>query len=148
MKNSIKSILLVEDNESDVALARRAFAKAGINALLVWVEDGSAALDYLSGSGQYAGRNPADQPAFILLDLKLQGGDGLGFLEVLRRHPSTRRLPVIIMTTSNEELDIATGYDLGANSYIRKPVDFEQFTSAMQKLVDYWLGLNERPPVV
>ena len=147
MKTKRKSILLVEDSQSDFELAKRAFYKAGITAPLVWVEDGAAALDYLSASGQYTGRDPGDQPAFILLDLKLQCGDGLGFLNVLRRHPATRRLPVIILTTSNEEQDLATGYDLGVNSYIRKPVDFAQFACTMQKLAEYWLTLNEPPPV-
>lgn len=148
MKPKVKSILLVEDNESDVALARRAFAKTGTTVELISVEDGSAALDYLGGAGVYAGREIAGQPDLILLDLKLQCGDGLGFLKVLRRHPATRRLPVIVMTTSNEGQDIATAYDLGANSYIRKPVSFDEFTSAMQKLSDYWLTLNEPPPAV
>jgi len=144
MKNKI--ILLVEDNPSDVGLTRRAFEKYYISNELVVAEDGQEALDYLFGMGIYADRDITILPALVLLDLKLPRLDGLEVLRRIRGHPETRRLPVVILTTSREEEDIAESYDLGANSYIRKPVNFQQFAEALRQLGLYWLVLNEPPP--
>ena len=141
-----KMILLVEDNPSDVGLTQRARAKSRIANELVVVEDGQEALDYLFGQGPYTGREAGDAPALVLLDLKLPGVDGLEVLRQIRADPRTRRLPVVILTTSKEEQDVAQSYDLGANSYIRKPVDFTQFAQAVAHLGLYWLVLNEPAP--
>jgi two-component system, response regulator len=141
-----KTILLVEDNPSDVALTRRALDKARIANQLVVVEDGQEALDYVFGSGAYAGRDIANQPALTLLDLKLPKVPGLEVLRRIRTEGPTRRLPVVILTSSDEEQDLARSYDLGVNSYIRKPVDFRQFAQAVEQLGLYWLLLNEAPP--
>jgi two-component system response regulator len=149
MKNDSKTILLlVEDNPSDVALTERAFAKAHIANELVVAQDGQEALDYLWGAGAHAGRDAAGLPALVLLDLKLPKVSGLDVLRRIRGDARTRRLPVVILTTSKEEQDVAAGYDLGANSYIRKPVDFRQFAAAIEQLGLYWLVLNEAPPKV
>jgi len=144
---SSKIILLVEDNPSDVALTQRALSKSRIANELVVTEDGQEALDYLFGTGRYAGRDVAESPALILLDLKLPKVDGLQVLRQIRTDERTRRLPVVILTTSKEEQDVAQSYDLGANSYIRKPVDFTQFVEAIQHLGLYWLVMNEPPPL-
>jgi len=141
-----KNILLVEDNLSDIELTQRAFAKSHIANELVVAEDGQEALDYLFGAGAHAGRNVREQPALVLLDLKLPRVDGLDVLRRIRADPRTSRLPVVILTTSNEEEDVAQGYDLGVNSYIRKPVDFAQFSHAVEHLGLYWLILNETAP--
>jgi two-component system, response regulator len=141
-----KVILLVEDNPSDIGLTQRALAKAHIGNELVVAEDGEEALDYLWGKGAHSGRNTADLPAVVLLDLKLPGMHGLEVLRQIRGDVSTRRVPVVILTTSKEEQDLAAGYDLGVNSYVRKPVDFNQFAAAVRQLGLYWLVLNERPP--
>ena len=138
-----KVILLVEDNPSDIALTQRAFAKSHIANELVVAEDGQEALDYLFGSGAPADRKQRDLPTLVLLDLKLPRVDGLEVLRRVRADSRTSRLPVVILTTSNEEQDVAQGYDLGANSYIRKPVDFGQFIQAVENLGLYWLILNE-----
>jgi CheY-like chemotaxis protein len=149
MKNDSKTILLlVEDNPSDVALTERAFEKAHIVNEMVVAQDGQEALDYLWGGGAYAGRDAAELPALVLLDLKLPKVSGLDVLRRIRADARTRRLPVVILTTSKEEQDLAAGYDLGANSYIRKPVDFRQFAAAIEQLGLYWLVLNEAPPKV
>jgi len=142
-----KIILLVEDNPSDVGLTKRAFKKHRITNKIVVAEDGQEALDYLFGAGIYAGRDVTVLPAVVLLDLNLPKLDGLEVLRRIRSHPRTSRLPVVILTTSREEQDIAESYDLGANSYIRKPVDFHQFAEALRQLGLYWLVLNESPPV-
>ena len=144
--NSGKVILLVEDNPSDVDLTRRALAKARIANELVVAEDGEEALNYLWGAGPYAGRDPADLPALALLDLKLPKIPGLEVLRRVRADLRTRRLPVVILTSSREEPVVAAGYDLGVNSYIRKPVDFQQFALCVEQLGLYWLVLNEPPP--
>ena len=141
-----KIILLVEDNPSDIALTQRALAKSRIANELVVAEDGQEALDYLFGAGKYADRDASEIPALVLLDLKLPQVDGLEVLRRIRADDRSRRLPVVIMTTSKEEQDVAQSYDLGANSYIRKPVDFKQFVESVEHLGLYWLVLNEPPP--
>ncbi len=142
-----KIILLVEDNPSDIGLTQRALAKSHISNELVVAEDGQEALDYLFGAGQHTGRDVNELPALILLDLKLPRVDGLEVLRRVRADPRTHRLPVVILTTSSEEQDMAQSYDLGANSYIRKPVDFIQFANAVEHLGLYWLVMNEQPPL-
>jgi two-component system response regulator len=146
MNANAKIILLVEDNPSDIGLTRRALAKSRIANELVVAEDGQDALDYLFGRGAYTGRAVTQLPALVLLDLKLPRVDGLDVLRRIRTEPITRRMPVVILTSSKEEQDLATSYDLGVNSYIRKPVDFVQFAKAIEQLGLYWLVLNEEPP--
>ena len=140
-----KTILLVEDNPSDIELTKRALANANIANKLVVAEDGQEALDYLFGTGHYAGRDAAPLLAVVLLDLKLPKVDGLDILRRIRANERTKRLPVVILTSSQEEQDITAGYDLGANSYIQKPVDFLKFAEAIKTLGLYWLVLNELP---
>jgi len=141
-----KIILLVEDNPSDVELTKRAFVREHITNELVVVEDGQTALDYLFGAGRYADRDLNQMPTLILLDLKLPIVDGLEVLRRIRADARTRLLLVVILTSSKEEQDVAVSYDLGANSYIRKPVDFHQFAEAIKLLGLYWLVINEPPP--
>ena len=141
------SILLVEDNPDDEALTLRAFRKNNVTNEVVVARDGAEALDYLFGTGTYANRDVAVLPQVIILDLKLPKIDGLEVLRRLRATPQTKLLPVVILTSSNEERDRLEGYGLGANSYVRKPVDFAQFVDAVRQLGLYWLLLNERPPV-
>jgi two-component system, response regulator len=143
---SSKTILLIEDNPSDIALTRRALEKARIVNQLVVAQDGQEALDYLFGTGAFRDRDPTDIPLLTLMDLKLPKISALDVLRKIRSDARTRRVPVVILTSSNEEQDIATGYDLGVNSYIRKPVDFNQFLYTMEQLTLYWLLLNEPPP--
>ncbi|HXE96342.1 MAG TPA: response regulator [Dongiaceae bacterium] len=138
-------ILLVEDNADDEELTKLAFSMSNIANRLVVVRDGVEALDYLYSTGSWAGRPLEDDPCIVLLDLKLPRIGGLEVLKRLRENPLTRLLPVVIMTSSVEEQDLIRGYDLGANSYIRKPVDFEQFTEAVKILGLYWLVLNQPP---
>ena len=144
---SLKTILLIEDNPSDVGLTQRAFKKSHLVNKLVVVEDGQEALDFLFGTIEQSGNDAAALPAVILLDLQLPSLNGLEVLRRIRADPRTKRLPVVILTSSKEEQDIAQSYDLGANSYIRKPVDFVQFSQVIQNLGLYWLVLNEAPPV-
>ncbi len=139
-------ILLVEDDPDDVELTLRALKKNNIGNEVVTVGDGQQALDYLFARGAYADRNPAELPLVVLLDLKLPKVDGLQVLKQVRENERTRYLPVVILTSSNEESDLANGYRLGANSYIRKPVDFVQFVDAVRQMGLYWLILNEAPP--
>jgi CheY-like chemotaxis protein len=138
-------ILLVEDNAMDEELTLRAFKKGGVSNPVVVARDGVEALDYLFARGVYAERSSL--PQIILLDLKLPKVDGLEVLQALRSDPNTRLLPVVILTSSNEEQDRIQSYSLGANSYIRKPVDFVQFVEAVKQLGLYWLVLNEPPPL-
>ena len=142
-----KIILLVEDNPDDVALTIRAFKKSDISNKIIVAKDGVEALDYLFGTGMYAGRDVKDMPVVILLDLKLPKIDGLEVLKSIRQNEFTRLLPVVILTSSVEEKDKINGYRLGANSYVRKPVDFNQFSEAMKFLGLYWLVWNEPPPL-
>jgi len=140
------AILLVEDNPSDVDLTKRAFEKKNLANTLVIVRDGQQALDYLFGAGAYAGRNVADLPACILLDLKLPKVDGVTVLQTIKADERTRMIPTIVLTSSNELRDIKACYGLGTNSYIRKPVDFDEFVEVVSHLGLYWLMLNEPPP--
>ena len=141
-----KIILLVEDNPDDEALTLRALKKSNILNDVVVARDGSEALDYLFGTGAHAGRDTRIQPQIVLLDLKLPKVDGLEVLKRMRADARTRLQPVVVLTTSNEERDVIASYKLGANSYIRKPVDFEQFMDAVRQLGLFWLVLNVPPP--
>ena len=141
-----KIILLVEDNPDDEALTIRALNKNHIGNAVIVARDGAEAIDYLFGTGKFAGRDMKIMPAIILLDLKLPKLDGLEVLKRLRAHEPTKLLPVVILTSSKEEHDLISGYSLGANSYIRKPVDFTQFVESVRQLGLYWLVLNEAPP--
>jgi CheY-like chemotaxis protein len=143
-----KIILLIEDNPSDIELTERALKRGHILNDLVIASDGQEALDYLFGMGEYAGRDTSDLPTLTLLDLKLPKVSGLDVLRKIRTEALTRRMPVVILTSSREEQDMAAGYDLGVNSYIRKPVDFEHFVQSVAQLGLYWLVLNEEPPKV
>jgi len=140
-----KTLLLVEDNPDDEALTLRALHKYNIANDIVVARDGQEALDYLLGTGEYEDRDIGEQPQVILLDLKLPKVDGLQVLERLRAEPHTRHIPVVILTSSNEDRDLIRSYDLGANSYVRKPVDFEEFLEAARQLGLYWMVLNEVP---
>src|SRR5512133_1112831 len=141
-----KFVLLVEDNPDDVALTQRAFRKSNIANDMVVAKDGVEALEFIFGTGQYSGRDPEERPEVVLLDLKLPKVDGLEVLRRLREDPRTKLLPVVILTSSKEEQDMMRGYALGANSYVRKPVDFIEFTEAVRELGLYWLILNQSPP--
>lgn len=142
-----KPILLVEDNPDDIDLTLFALTQSNIMNEVVVARDGVEALDYLFGRGRDVQRDLRQMPQVILLDLKLPRLDGLEVLRQIRADPRTRRLPVIILTSSNEEQDLVASYNLGANSYIRKPVDFGQFVEAVKQLGLYWLVLNQIPPV-
>ena len=141
-----KMILLVEDNQDDEALTLRVLKKNNIGNNVFVVRDGAEALDFLFCTGAYSDRDPREMPQMILLDLKLPKIDGLEVLRRLRADERTRKLPIVILTSSNEEQDLIEGYKNGANSYVRKPVDFEQFVDAVRQLGLYWLVLNEAPP--
>jgi two-component system response regulator len=145
MENKI--ILLVEDNADDEALTIRALKKNNIGNKVFVVRDGAEALDFLFCTGVYADRDPSEMPQVTLLDLKLPKVDGLEVLRRLRADERTRLLPIVILTSSNEEKDVVAGYQLGANSYVRKPVDFIEFLEAARQLGLYWLVLNETPPL-
>jgi two-component system response regulator len=144
MKN--KTILLVEDNPDDVELTIRSLNRHNVKNDVVVAKDGQQALDYLFGTGEYTGRNLSSMPAVILLDLKLPKIDGLEVLRRLRADERMELVPVVIVTSSKEEQDLVNGYKLRANSYVRKPVDFLQFSEAVRELGLYWLLLNEPPP--
>jgi len=143
-----KIILLIEDNPDDEELTRLALQESNILNQVVVARDGVEALDYLFGVGTQAGRDLSVMPQLILLDLKLPKIDGLEVLRRLRADERTRLLPVVILTSSNEERDLLSGYGLGANSYVRKPVDFGQFIEAVRQLGLYWLVLNQSAPVM
>ena len=145
---SNKVILLVEDNPDDELLTMRALRKTGVRNEVVVARDGVEALDYLFASGPHSGRDPSVMPQLVLLDLKLPRVGGLEVLKRLRSDERTRRLPVVILSSSREQRDMLDGYGFGANSYVRKPVNFEQFVMAVELLRRYWLVLNEDPPGV
>ncbi len=142
-----RHILLVEDNPDDEALTLRALKKNNIKNEVIVARDGVEALDYLHGTGAHAGRDMNQMPQVTLLDLKLPRIDGLEVLRRLRNDPRTKLLPVVVLTSSKEEKDLIDSYSLGVNSYIRKPVDFNQFIEAVRQLGLYWLVLNEIPPM-
>jgi CheY-like chemotaxis protein len=142
-----KPVLLVEDNPDDVELAMRAFRKNNLMNKIVVAHDGAEALDYLFATGDYAERDPNLLPQLMLLDLKLPKVDGLEVLRRIRADERTKLIPVVILTSSKEEQDLVQSYTLHANSYIRKPVDFDQFIEAVRQLGLYWLVLNEPPPL-
>jgi CheY-like chemotaxis protein len=142
---SSKKILLVEDSTDDVLLTLRALQQANILNEVIVARDGQEAIEYLTGEGQYAGRDVSDSPVVVLLDLKMPRMGGLEFLRKIRTIELLKLLPVVILTSSKEEQDICESYNLGANSYIQKPVDFEQFVQAIRTLGLYWLVLNVSP---
>lgn len=146
-KNTNKVILLVEDNPDDRELTLLAFKEANILNDVIICHDGEEALDYLFATGPHTGRDTGVMPQVTLLDLKLPKVDGLEVLKRMRADPRTRLLPVVVLTTSMEQKDVVDSYQLGANSYVRKPVDFSQFIEATRQLGLYWLVLNEPPPV-
>ena len=139
-------ILLVEDNDDDVQLTLRAFRKSDLVSTVTVVRDGVEAFNYLLATGEYASRNPDVLPDLVLLDIKLPRVDGVQVLERLRSHPRTRLIPIVILTSSAEPKDLLTCYTLGANSYVRKPIDFQQFTRALHQIGSYWLQTNQAPP--
>ena len=140
-----RPILLVEDNPDDQLLTKIAFQKAHLGNELVIAGDGMAALDYLWGRGDYAGRNPLDLPALVLLDLNMPKLSGFEVLEQMRHHPITAVLPVVVLTSSAQDEDVLRSYRNGANSYIRKPVEFDAFIKAVAQLQLYWMVLNVNP---
>jgi len=142
-----KTILLVEDNEDDVALTLRAFNKINIKNNITVAGDGEEALDFIFCRGKFKERDPNDLPSVVLLDLKLPKVNGFEVLKAIRENEVTKYLPVVILTSSKEEQDVVNGYSLGANSYLRKPVDFEKFFEAVKTLGIFWLLLNETPSV-
>jgi two-component system response regulator len=146
MNDESKVILLVEDNPDDVALTLRAFKRSHLMNPLVVARDGVEALDFVFARGAHADRAGAPLPTLVILDLKLPRLDGVGVLKALRADPRTALLPAVILTSSKEEQDIVSGYKLGANSYVRKPVDFTEFLEAVKVLGIYWLALNQLPP--
>ena len=139
-------ILLVEDNDDDVQLTLRAFRKSDLVSTVTVVRDGVEAFEYLLATGEYASRNPDVLPDLVLLDIKLPRVDGVQVLERLRSHPRTKLIPIVILTSSAEPKDLLTCYTLGANSYVRKPIDFQQFTRALHQIGSYWLQTNQAPP--
>ena len=143
---SDRIILLVEDNANDEALTLRALKKAHILNRVVVVHDGAEAIDYLHAKGKFAGRNVADVPQVVLLDLNLPKVGGHDVLRTIRADTRTKLIPVVVLTSSKQDRDLIEGYNLGANSYVVKPVDFSQFSAAVAQLGLYWLLLNERPP--
>lgn len=148
MMSSTPIILLVEDDPDDEELTRLAFKESNLGNRLVSVRDGAKALDYLFGTGVHAGRESVDFPHLVLLDLKLPKVDGLEVLRRLRADERTRFVPVVVLTSSSEEDDLVRSYSYGANSYIRKPVDFAQFLDAVRQLGMYWLVLNQVPSAI
>ncbi len=145
MVNQNKEILLVEDNPDDVELTRIAFAEAGSGYVIRVVTDGAQAVDYLYARGEFAGRDVTQLPALVLLDLNLPKLDGREVLQAIRANPASHALPVVVLTTSAEPMDVGVVYALGANSYIQKPVEFERFVDVVRQIGRYWLELNQTP---
>lgn len=145
MADNVVEILLVEDNPSDVELTLHTFRRYKLTNRVQVVRDGAEALDFIFRDGGYASRGPDDQPRVILLDLKLPRVDGLEVLRRVKGDPRTRSIPVVILTSSREERDVVESYQLGVNSYIVKPVDFDQFTEAIRQIGLYWAVLNQPP---
>lgn len=139
------TILLVEDNADDELLALRALKKTSVPSTVVVARDGEEALEYIFGEGRYAGRNVGDQPKVVFLDLKLPKLNGIDVLRSIRQDRRTSRMPVVLLTSSDEPQDLLDGYDSGANSYINKPVDFNEFVEQVKLLGQYWLGVNRVP---
>ena len=144
--SSNQIILLVEDNPDDEQLTVRSLQRSNISNPIIVAYNGAEAIEYLFGAGSHAGRNPNDLPALVLLDLKLPKVDGLEVLRKIRADERTKLLPVVMLTSSSEEQDIIESYNLGANSYVRKPVDFDQFAESVRQLGLYWLLINEQVP--
>lgn len=142
-----RTILLIEDNPDDIDLTIRALKKNKIENKVVVMTDGAAAVDYLLNDGSYCNAEPTIMPSVILLDLKLPKISGLEVLQRIRSHPQTKLLPVVVLTSSREERDLLVAYSLGANSYIRKPIDFNHFMYAIEQIGSYWLVINELPPI-
>lgn len=141
-------VLLVEDNLDDIELTKRAFQKNNISNALVITRDGAETLDYLFGRGKYQGRDIKNLPKLILLDLKMPKVNGLEVLKQIRRSEETKYIPVIILTSSQDKKDIKASYELGANSYIVKPIDFVKFHQVVQQIMLYWIMLNEQPSMI
>jgi two-component system response regulator len=148
MMRRTSSVLLVEDDEDHALLMRRALDRARVANPLVVVGDGEGARDYLFGIGKYAGRDPRDAPVLVLLDLKLPRISGIDILRRIRAHPHTEHIPVVVLTTSDLDEDLVRAYGLGANSFVRKPVDFDAFQRAVESIALYWLVVNQPPPNV
>lgn len=146
MNRNAQPVLLVEDNPDDQALALRALRRSDIRAPVIIANDGEEALDYMFGTGAYAGRDYRQRPALVLLDLKLPKVGGLDVLRRLREDQRTRSQPIVVLTTSNEESDLRNSYQLHVNSYVRKPVSSEQYDDVMREIGEYWLTLNLPPP--
>ena len=145
MSRQTRELLLVEDSEDDADLTLRAFRSAGMDCKIVLVRDGMQALDYVFARGRWAGRDPNLLPFLILLDLKMPNASGLDVLREIRKKKPARPISVVVMSCSTEQADIASSYELGANSYIRKPVDFMEFAKAVELIGRYWLSLNQSP---
>jgi two-component system, response regulator len=143
--NAIVEVLLVEDNPADAELALHALRRQRVANHIQWVQDGAAALDFLFCRGTFAGRDSRNKPRMVLLDLKLPKINGLEVLKQIKAHPEMRTIPVVVMTSSNEERDLVESYHYGVNSYVVKPVDFGQFSEAVRQLGLYWLLLNRTP---
>jgi len=142
------SILLVEDDSNDILFVQRAFRQVNVSNPIRIVKDGDAAIDYLSGKGEYADRDRHPLPALILLDLKLPRRSGIEILEWIRQQPVLKRIPVVVLTSSKESLDVNRSYDLGVNSYLVKPVKFDNLSKMIAALDSYWLQLNEYPAIM
>lgn len=147
MTPRVPPILVVEDNADDVLLLQRAFKKADVPSPLHVVPDGQAAIDYLGGAGPYADRRRYPMPALVLLDLKLPKRTGHEVLDWIRSQPGLRRLPVAMLTSSRESPDVNRAYDLGVNSYLAKPVDFDALLALVRTVQTYWISMNERPDI-
>jgi CheY-like chemotaxis protein len=138
-------ILLVEDNPTDAELTTRALKRKNLVNKLLWVKNGAEALDFLFATGDYTGRNPDDVPKLILLDLRMPKVDGMQVLHRIKEHETTKKIPVVILTSSREDRDIVESYELGVNSYVSKPVEFEEFIDAVSTLGLYWMLINKPP---